>query len=459
MLMDNEKELFPEKEEETSALPETAEASEEYIGDSEDTPADNYNSTVDEDISEQFSDIENELMLLQSGKKKQKKRRSINRVLTTVFTGGMLAVVTAFSVYCIVSDIKASGSIREEQRPDFTLDTQHRPADESEFVDGSGRYTVQGVAQLVRPQVVEILAYKDDTAGTSAAGGSGIVISPDGYIVTNTHIIDGMEKYAVKTYDGKIYTAEITGRDAKTDISVLKIDALGLTAAEFGDSDDVIQGEQVVAIGNPAGLAGSITKGIVSGLDRKVRGDSTAFLMNCIQTDAAISPGNSGGALVNMYGQVIGIVSSKYASTSSEGLGFAITINDAKPIIEELISQGYVSGRVKIGITFDSVNTAYGALKFKDKFGFEVPSDLKNSIWIEKISDDCDIANTELKANDFMLTLDGQPLPDYDSLSKAISGKKGGDKVKAECARVEKNGDLKRFTSEFKLMTDTSGNF
>ncbi len=456
MLMDNEKEFFPVTEEGTAALPETAENAETITEDKTDDLAGVNNSIADEDISEQFSDIENELMALNNGKKQPKKRGSANRVLMTVFTGGIFAAVTAFSIYCIAADIKASGNIREEKRPEFTLDTQRRPFDESEFIDESGKYTVEGVAQLVRPQVVEIVAYKDNT---SVAGGSGIIISSDGYIVTNTHIIDGMDKYAVKTYDGKAYSAELTGRDAKTDISVLKIDAQGLTAADFGNSDDVIQGEPVVAIGNPAGLAGSITNGIVSGLDRKVRGDSTAFLMNCIQTDAAISPGNSGGALVNMYGQVIGIVSSKYASSASEGLGFAITINDAKPIIEELITQGYVSGRVKIGITFDTVSTAYGELKFKDKFGYEVPNELKNSIWIEKISDDCDIANTELEAGDFMLTLDGNQLSDYDSLSKAINGKKGGDKVKAECARIEKNGNITRFTIEFKLMADTSGDF
>ena len=459
MLMDNEKELFPDGEEDMNALPETAENAEISENIKEEDPSDGIGDIGSGDISEQFSDIESELMSLHSGRKKpkkQKKHRSINRVLMTVFTGGMFAVVTAFSVYCIATDIRSSGNIRDEKRPEFTLDTHSRPMDESEFSDENGRYTVEGVAQVIRPRIVEIFAYKDTI---SAAGGSGIIISGDGYIVTNTHIIDGMDKYAVKTYDGKVYSAKLTGRDAKTDISVLKIDAEGLTAAEFGNSDDVIQGEQVVAVGNPAGLAGSITNGIVSGLDRKVRGDSTAFLMNCIQTDAAISPGNSGGALVNMYGQVIGIVSSKYASSASEGLGFAITINDAKPIIEELITQGYVSGRVKIGITFDSVSTAYGALKFKDKFGFEVPSDLKNSIWIEKISEDCDIANTELKAGDFMLTLDKYKLSDYDSLSQAISGKKGGDKVKAECARLDKNGKLTRFNIEFKLMTDTSGDF
>ncbi len=130
--------------------------------------------------------------------------------------------------------------------------------------------------------------------------GSGIIITEDGYIVTNTHVLDGMEKYVVNTYDNKSYTAEIVGRDAKTDISVIKIDAENLSAAVLGNSDEVNQGEAVVAIGNPAGLTGSITDGIVSGLNRKIKTDATSFEMNCIQTNAAISPGNSGGALVNL---------------------------------------------------------------------------------------------------------------------------------------------------------------
>ena len=457
--MDNEKELFTGNDDtDTSEIKNAPSPNPtvtlEDIRENTELPP-----TADE-LSPEVFDTEPELIFPDDdGKAKKKKHRGINKVLMTVFTGGIFAAVTAFSVYCIASDIRSSGGIRELKRTDFMLDTHHRPMNDSELRDENGKYTAEGIAQLMRPGIVEILAIKSDPNSTSAASGSGIIISSDGYIVTNTHIIDGMDKYAVKTYSGEIYEAKLTGRDSKTDISVLKVDAAGLSYAEFGNSDEVIQGEPVVAIGNPAGLAGSITGGIVSGVDRKVRGDTTAFAMNCIQTDAAISPGNSGGALVNMYGQVIGIVSSKYASTSSEGLGFAITINDAKPIIEELISQGYVSGRVRIGITFDSMSTPYGALKFKDNFGFEVPDELKNSIMIEKISEDCDISNTDLKAGDFMLTLDGKQLTGYDSLSNAISGKKGGDTVKAECARVDKNKKVTHFSIEFKLMTDTSGDF
>ena len=204
---------------------------------------------------------------------------------------------------------------------------------------------------------MEIYTYSSSNPDIMIGSGSGIIITQDGYIVTNTHVLEGsqyslldeseLEKpdsFIVNTYNDKQFEAEIVGRDAKTDIAVIKIKADNLPAAELGDSDETVLGERVAAIGNPAGLTGSITDGIVSGLNRKIKADSTGFEMDCIQTNAAISPGNSGGALVNMYGQVIGITSSKYVSSSYEGLGFAITINEAKPVIEELISQGYVSG-------------------------------------------------------------------------------------------------------------------
>ena len=206
-------------------------------------------------------------------------------------------------------------------------------------------------------------------------------------------------------------------------------------------------------------MTGSITDGIVSGLNRKIKTDATSFEMNCIQTNAAISPGNSGGALVNLYGQVIGITSSKYAAVNSEGLGFAITINEAKPIIEEFISQGYVSGRVRVGITFYSAYADYANIEFKDKYGFDIPEELEGSLWISDISKDCDIANTELKNGDFIVSIEGRQIADYSELNQLLKGKKGGDKIKAECARVDKSGKITYFEIEFKLMTDTSGDF
>lgn len=391
----------------------------------------------------------------------EKKKRRLP--VSVVFLVLIFVVVCVLTVYCIISDLcrgNFNGFESVGQGKNIILYTSHKPeSDNSKLTDESGKYTVEGLVQVVRPQVVEIYTYKTKDANTVSGSGSGIIITEDGYIVTNTHVLDGMEKYTVNTYDNKSYNAEIVGRDAKTDIAVIKIDAKNLSAATLGNSDEVNQGEAVVAIGNPAGLTGSITDGIVSGLNRKIKTDATSFEMNCIQTNAAISPGNSGGALVNLYGQVIGITSSKYAAINSEGLGFAITINDAKPIIEELISQGYVSGRVRVGITFYSSYGDYANIEFKEQFGFDIPEELEGSLWIDEISRDCDIANTELKTGDFIVAIEGKKVDDYSELNRLLKGKKGGDKVKAKCARVDKEGKITYFDIEFKLMTDTSGNF
>ena len=303
--------------------------------------------------------------------------------------------------------------------------------------------------------MVEIFSFSSDDTETPKSGGSGIIITSDGYIITNAHLLEDMSKFVVSTFDKKEYPAQVIGQDKKTDLAVIKINAQGLNAAELGNSDEIVQGEAVAAVGNPAGLTGSVTSGVVSGLDRMIKSSLTGLQMNCIQTDAAISPGNSGGALVNMYGQVIGITSSKYATAKSEGLGFAISINDAKPIIEELISKGYVSGRVKIGITFFTPYGGFSELKFKEDMGFEMPDEVKNAIWIETIDPKCDVANTELKEGDFIISLDGKKLSGYEDISYVLNGKKAGDTVSAECIRVTKDQKTEHFKISFKLMEDT----
>ncbi|MGN0621268.1 MAG: S1C family serine protease, partial [Porcipelethomonas sp.] len=326
-----------------------------------------------------------------------------------VFIAVMLCLIFAASaflgVYCIITDISNADynslniAQNNSDRAPVVLNAENKPVQaEDKYIDDDGKYTTEGIAKYIRPQIVEIYVYDSSDMLMPVGSGSGIIITEDGYIVTNTHVIDSADKYIVTTSDSEEYEAVLVGRDAKTDIAVIKIDAKGLPAAVLGNSDEVELGENVVAIGNPAGLTGSVSDGIISGVDRKIRVDATGYEMTCLQTDAAISAGNSGGALVNMYGQIIGITSSKYIDyihMSYEGLGFAITINEAKPIIEELISTGYVSGRVKMGITFFSSNS-YIDEYFKETFGFDMPDELEKSIMITGISDDCDISNTDL---------------------------------------------------------------
>ncbi len=193
---------------------------------------------------------------------------------------------------------------------------------------------------------------------TQATAGSGFVISEDGYIVTNNHVIDGASTIRVILYDGVTYDATLVGRDAAADLAVLKIKPDSkLTALEWGDSGTLKVGDSVAAIGNPLGeLANSLTSGVISALDREINIDGTP--MHMMQTDAAISPGNSGGPLINMYGQVVGVNTAKSSGDGVEGLGFSIPINEARDVIEQLIQYGYVQGRPQLGISIEDVTAA-----------------------------------------------------------------------------------------------------
>ncbi len=383
----------------------------------------------------------------------------MNRKIFTM-CGVMAAMIFLLCMYCIISDVMhgALSGTSGDISPTVVLQMQEKPDldPDDENVTADGEYTVHGVAELVKPSIVEVLVY--DEAHSLNGKGSGIIASEDGYIITNAHVVQGND-FSVMLDDETEYTAQLIGSDNKTDLAILKINASGLTPAVLGDSDKTYVGETVIAIGNPAGLTNSVTQGIVSAVNRQIRAQSSSFRMECIQTDAAISPGNSGGALVNMYGQVIGITSSKYASqyeATYEGLGFAITTKQALPIIQDLIKNGYVSGRYRIGIVF--MPSAYAGEQFQNTFHEEIPEELKNALWITEISPDCDISNTDLKANDFILSMNDHSVSDYDSVLDALEGCQGGDTVTAHCARYEK-GKIVYFDITFKLEEDTSGNY
>ena len=374
--------------------------------------------------------------------------------------GVMAGMIFLLCLYCIASDIMHGALNPDSVSNTFILQTQEKPDlnPEDENVTADGEYTVRGVAELVKPSIVEVYVY--DESHNLAGTGSGIIISEDGYIVTNAHVVQGSD-YSVSLDDESEYSAQLIGSDNKTDLAVLKISASHLTPAVLGDSDETYVGETVVAIGNPAGLANSVTKGIVSAINRQIRSQNSSFRMECIQTDAAISPGNSGGALVNMYGQVIGITSSKYASQYEsvyEGLGFAISMNQALPIVQDLIENGYVTGRFRIGIVFMPTENQYAVQQFQEEFGTELPSELEHCLWVTEVSPDCDIANTELQANDFILSINGQNVSDYDSVLEVLDGAQGGDTVTAQCARYEK-GRVVYYEISFMLEKDTSGNY
>jgi serine protease Do len=219
--------------------------------------------------------------------------------------------------------------------------------------------SIADIFNAVGPSVVSITAKAAVTdrfgrSETAEGFGSGIIIAESGYILTNNHVAEGATTLSVALSTGAEYAARLVGKDSRTDLAVLKIEAAGLPFAKLGDSSALKAGDLAVAIGNPLGeLSGTVTAGIVSATDREITIEGER--MNLLQTDAAINPGNSGGALCNIYGEVIGVVSAKTSALGIEGLGFAIPINDAKPVVEQLIAKGYVSGRAEMGVAFQEV--------------------------------------------------------------------------------------------------------
>ena len=256
---------------------------------------------------------------------------------------------------------------------------------------------------------------------TSAASGSGFIISEEGYIITNYHVIEGSRSVTVSTYDGKSYKAEMVGGDESNDIAVLKIEAEGLTPVVLGDSSNMNVGDTVIAIGNPLGeLTFSLTQGVISALNRDVT-LSGGTSMNLIQTDCAINSGNSGGALFNLYGEVIGITNAKYSSSSSsssasiDNIGFAIPVNNIRQIVESIIENGYIS-KPYIGV---SVSTVSDDASIYAKAGARVAA----------VTEGAPADEAGLRENDIIFAVDGETISTSSELVAIVTAKKPGDVI------------------------------
>ncbi|MCF0260025.1 MAG: trypsin-like peptidase domain-containing protein, partial [Erysipelotrichaceae bacterium] len=223
---------------------------------------------------------------------------------------------------------------------------------------------VSSVVEKVSPSVVEITTEVVSNGNSmfgqyvASGAGSGVILSEDGYIVTNNHVIENASNIQVKTPDGQSYTAKLVGTDPQTDIAVIKVDAAGLTPAAIGNSDNIQVGQAAIAIGNPLGsLGGTVTTGIISAVGREITVEGET--MTLLQTDAAINSGNSGGGLFDASGNLIGIVNAKQAATGIEGLGFAIPISDVTQVISDLVDHGTVTSRPLLNVTLQDVPEGY----------------------------------------------------------------------------------------------------
>lgn len=284
------------------------------------------------------------------------------------------------------------------------------------------------VVDETAPSVVEVFTETKQVSRwlqeyVTEGAGSGVILTNDGYIVTNNHVIDGASTIKVRLNNEETYAAELIGADSKTDLAVLKINATNLSPAKLADSSKVRVGNFVIAIGNPLGeLGGTVTEGIISALDREVTIDEEP--MTLMQTSAAVNPGNSGGGLFNLNGELVGVVNAKSSGNDVEGLAFAIPANTVKEITQELIEHGYVTGRPQLGISVAQVTRLMqGWQSYFDKPGLYVTQSSENN---------------GLKIGDRMVRIDETSISSAADVSTVLNQHKVGDTVKVTVSRSGK---------------------
>lgn len=356
-------------------------------------------------------------------------------VLVTAAVGTIVLFKTGIIKKPDLFDMNISGDRNQDNSFDF-----------SRLSDGEREpKSVVDIAAEVGPSVVMVTT--TSTVSTifgntlQQGSGSGIIISADGYIITNNHVIENSQMVKVVLSDGREFSARIVGADAKTDIAVIKIDdADNLTVAVMGDSDKIQVGEIAIAIGNPLGqqLTGTVTQGVISAVNRTVEAEQNTYV-NLIQTDAAINQGNSGGALVNGYGEVIGINTVKYAASGVEGIGFAIPINDAMPIVEDLIAKGYVSGRPLIGVALIEVTPQLAYM-----------NNIPEGLYVSSVEPGSAASDGGIRTGDVIIKADGEKVNSVDSLNEIRDTKQVGQPLTLEVYRNGKNIEITIYLKEDK---------
>ena len=368
---------------------------------------------------------------------KKKKKFNGKRVARSA-VALVLAAAMGFAGGFVGAKFGGSGKVVIQQvAPSSTADSASGSDSSITAASSSGSsLTTEQVADLVSPSVVVItteqVVYSQwswyGQSQVESGAGSGVIISSDGYILTCAHVVSGASNITVSIGD-KDYPATLVGEDTTSDIAVVKVDATGLTPATVGNSDNLKVGESVMAVGNPLGeLGGTVTSGIVSALNRSVsiQGSSSVNTMSLIQMDASVSPGNSGGGLFNMNGELVGIVNAKSSSSDAEGLGFAIPINDAIKVAQELLENGYVTGRPYLGITYLAVTDAQTAAQLGvNAYGVYVVEVVKGGP-AEKAG---------LQAGDRIVSVDGTEIASKDDLGTLMQKHAAGDTLSITIAR------------------------
>ena len=338
-----------------------------------------------------------------------------------------------------------------------TVIYQAAPADSSDSSSSTGTPTdaasmsVEEIAEKVGPSVVEVttetVSYSNFFGQYVTSGaGSGVIISEDGYIITNNHVIEGAGSIKVRLSDKTEYDATLVGTDSKTDIAVLKIEATGLTPAVIGDSDTLKVGEFALAVGNPLGtLGGTVTDGIISALNRDITVNNQT--MSLLQTNAAVNPGNSGGGLFNERGELIGIVNAKSDGSDVEGLGFAIPINTAMEVAESLMTTGYVTGRPAMGVSVLAVTDMQTAMQYGVS---------QMGVYIVQVNEGGAADKAGLEAGDLLVSIDGNAISTTSDVTSILDEHAVGDTIEVQVVRGKQMVEVSLTLQESQPETQTA---
>ena len=361
---------------------------------------------------------------------------------------GLFAGVLLSNRYLLTRDAAAAAVDAPEQAPQAVATAVPAPAQQSNQEakdtaeandavvksDGfahDGTFTRAQICEIAAPSVVGIdivspVTYWGQTYEAEGSG-SGVILTEDGYIATCAHVVENASKIKVYLNDDTEYEATLVGQDKRNDIAIIKIDAANLTAAEIGDSDMLTVGEDVIAIGNPLGeLRGTATSGIISALRRPVTVENSE--MELVQTDAAISPGNSGGGLFNASGKLIGIVNAKASGNNAEGLGFAIPINNVLTEINDLLNYGYIKGRAYLGVSTQNVS-------LRSDYGFWSYSSV-SCVQVVDVAAGSAAEAAGIQINDLILAVNETRVTSNSDLSDMISSFNAGDTAKITLQRA-----------------------
>jgi len=346
------------------------------------------------------------------------------------------------------TDMKMDADTAEDKDDSLIVEEKKEPANNGTngvmlytSGDGGEEMSTKEVVDKLQDSVVAIYTeFEQQAYGyygvqtyTTQGAGSGVIISSDGHIVTNNHVVAGGKSFMIVLNDGREFEAELLGTDSATEIALLKIDADDLTYAPLGDSEKVSVGDKAIVIGNPLGrLQGTVTQGIVSALDREIT-FSDGTKLNLMQTDAAVNSGNSGGAMLSDRGELIGVIVAKTKASGVEGLGYAIPVNDIKPVVEDLLEYGYVTGRPAFGINVTIVSDPLTAMAYK------LPS---TGVYVSGFIDPDFEEKSGLKIGDCIREVNGTEVASTQEIKSVLSEFKAGDTVKVKVIRDNEEQEI-----------------